>query len=62
MAEEEGKQEEKFEFTAEGEALGYISLEQARVLGHGDGQGPSGELPTLRALTNGLFPGRAGGR
>ena len=32
MAEEEGKQEEKFDFTAEGEALGYISLEQARVL------------------------------
>ena len=33
MAEEEGKQEEeKLEFTAEGEALGYISLDQARVL------------------------------
>ena len=32
MAEEEGKQEEKFDFTAEGEALGYISLAQARVL------------------------------
>ena len=32
MAEEEGKKEDKFDFTAEGEALGYISLEQARVL------------------------------
>ena len=32
MAEEEDKQEEKFEFTSEGEALGYISLDQARVL------------------------------
>ncbi|MCI0780975.1 MAG: hypothetical protein J4N93_06750, partial [Chloroflexi bacterium] len=32
MAEEEGKQEEKFDFTAEGEALGYISLAQARLL------------------------------
>ena len=32
MAEDEGKQEEKFEFTTEGEALGYISLDQAQVL------------------------------
>ncbi|MCI0794731.1 MAG: hypothetical protein J4O03_14810, partial [Chloroflexi bacterium] len=31
MAEDEGKQEEKFEFTTEGEALGYISLDQARL-------------------------------
>ena len=30
--EDEGKQEEKFEFTPEGEVLGYISLDQARVL------------------------------
>ena len=30
--EDEGKKEEKLEFTTEGEALGYISLEQARVL------------------------------
>ncbi|MCI0779678.1 MAG: hypothetical protein J4N93_00160 [Chloroflexi bacterium] len=29
---QEKKDEEKFEFTAEGEALGYISLDQARVL------------------------------
>ena len=29
---DEGKQEEKFDFTAEGEVLGYISLDQARVL------------------------------
>ena len=28
----EDKQEEKFDFTAEGEALGYISLAQARLL------------------------------
>ena len=33
MAEDEGKKEEdKFEFTAEGELVEYISLEQARVL------------------------------
>ena len=32
MAEDAGKQEEKFEFTSEGEALGYISLAQARLL------------------------------
>ena len=32
MAKEEGKEEEKFDFTAEGEAVGYISLDQARVL------------------------------
>ena len=32
MAEEEEKQEEKFDFTLEGEALGYISLAQAGVL------------------------------
>ena len=33
MAENEGKQEEeKFDFTREGEALGYISLVQARIL------------------------------
>ena len=33
MAEyEEKKEEEKFEFTPEGEALGYISLDQARIL------------------------------
>ena len=32
MAQDEGKQEEKFDFTREGEALGYISLDQARVL------------------------------
>ena len=30
--EDEGKQEEKFDFTREGEVLGYISLDQARVL------------------------------
>ena len=32
MAEDQGKEEEKFDFTAEGEAMGYISLEQAGVL------------------------------
>ncbi len=31
MAEEEDKRDEKIDFTAEGEALGYISLDQARV-------------------------------
>jgi hypothetical protein len=32
MTEEEGKKEDQFGFTREGEALGYISLDQARVL------------------------------
>ena len=32
MAEEQGKEEEKFDFTSEGEAVGYISLDQARLL------------------------------
>lgn len=32
MVEDEGKQEEKFDFTAEGEVRGYISLAQARLL------------------------------
>ena len=32
MAEDQGKEEEKFDFTREGEAVGYISLAQARVL------------------------------
>ena len=32
MAEDQGKEEEKFDFTPEGESLGYISLEQARLL------------------------------
>ena len=33
MAEDQDKKdEEKFEFTAEGEALGYVSLDQAQVL------------------------------
>ena len=32
MAEDQGKEEEKFDFTGEGEAVGYISLEQAHVL------------------------------
>ena len=32
MAEDQGKEEEKFDFTSEGEAVGYISLDQARLL------------------------------
>ena len=32
MAQEEGKKEEQFGFDAAGEALGYISLEQARLV------------------------------
>ena len=33
MAQDEGKkEEEKFDFTSEGEAVNYISLDQARVL------------------------------
>ena len=32
MAEDQGKEEEKFDFTGEGEAVNYISLDEARVL------------------------------
>ena len=32
MAEDQGKEEEKFDFTAEGEVLDYISLPQAVIL------------------------------
>ena len=32
MAEDQGKEEEKFDFTGEGEAVNYISLAQARLL------------------------------
>ena len=32
MAEDQGKDEEKFDFTGEAEAVGYISLAQAGVL------------------------------
>jgi len=32
MAEDQGKEEEKFDFTGEGEAVDYISLTQARIL------------------------------
>ena len=32
LVEDEEKQEEKFDFTPEGEAFGYVSLDQARVL------------------------------
>ena len=32
MAEDQGKEEEKFDFTGEGEAVDYISLAQARLL------------------------------
>ena len=31
MAEDQGKEEEKFDFTGEGEAVNYISLAQARL-------------------------------
>ena len=47
MAEDQGKEEEKFDFTGEGEAVNYISLAQARVLAiqtareiHSSGGGP----------------------
>ena len=32
MAEDQCKEEKKFDFTGEGKAVGYISFEQARVL------------------------------
>ena len=35
MAEDQGKEEEKFDFTGEGEAVGYISLAQAQLLAMG---------------------------
>jgi len=41
MAEDQGKEEGKFDFTPEGEAIGYISLDQARVLAkHTAGETP----------------------
>jgi hypothetical protein len=32
MAEEQGNKQDKLDYTRDGEALGYISLDQARVL------------------------------
>ena len=43
MAEDQGKEEEKFDFTSEGEAVGYISLAQARVLAMSTAQETPGE-------------------
>ena len=43
MAEDQGKEEEKFDFTSEGEAVGYISLAQARVLAMRTAQETPGE-------------------
>ena len=43
MAEDQGKEEEKFDFTPEGESLGYISLAQARVLAMSTAQETPGE-------------------
>ena len=43
MDEDQGKEEEKFDFTREGEAVGYISLAQARVLAMSTAQETPGE-------------------
>ena len=43
MAEDLGKEEEKFDFTPEGESLGYISLAQARILAMSTAQETPGE-------------------
>ena len=43
MAEDQGKEEEKFDFTGEGEAGGYISLAQAGVLAIQTARGTPGE-------------------
>lgn len=43
MAEDTGGKEEKFDFTAEGEAFGYISLDQARVLAMGTARDAPGD-------------------
>ena len=43
MAEYQGKEEEKFEFTGEGEAVNYISLAQARLLAIRTARDPPGE-------------------
>lgn len=44
MAEDQDKQEEKFDFTALGEALGYISLDQAQVLAMETATGTPGKF------------------
>ena len=47
MAEEEGTKEEgRFELYSTGEALGYISLDQARVLAMEQGLLPAGAPPS----------------
>ena len=53
MAQDEGKQEEeKLDFTREGEALGYISLDQARVLAMRTARESPGDYgPTFREVT-----------
>ena len=43
MAQDQGKEEEKFEFTGEGEAVNYISLAQARFLAIRTAREPPGE-------------------
>ena len=43
MAEDQGKEEDKQEFTTEGETFGYISLAQARVLAMSTARDTPGE-------------------
>ena len=53
MVEDEGKQDEdKLEYTPEGETLGYISLDQARMLAlpHAGSPACPGQQELLRAL------------
>ena len=55
MAQEEGKQEEKFDFTREGETLGYISLDQARILAMQTAREAPGDYGTQFVKTNMAF-------
>lgn len=43
MVEDKGKKEDQFGFTPEGESLGYISLEQARVAAMREARDAPGE-------------------
>ena len=57
MAEDQGKEEEKFDFTPEGEAVGYISLDQARVLAMRHARGRT-QTSTVRSTASRSLPGR----
>ena len=64
MAEDQGKEEEKFDFTREGEAVGYISLDQARVLAMQTARDTPGEYgrPCRLAISMHFNPGNGSSR